>query len=93
MQPVDALEVYNQRKNGELVLHSEKSLKTAAFSPKAVSNYVISFTLELFVQEQLKKKPNQTALKRVYSKCTFGKLCKFLVGFEVLCATELQLVV
>lgn len=60
MQLVDALEVYNQRKNGELVVHPEKSLKTTPFSPKAVSNYVISFTAELFVQKQLKQTNQQT---------------------------------
>ncbi|KAM4886699.1 Fanconi anemia group J protein [Sylvia borin] len=34
VQLVDALEVYNQRKNGELIVHSEKSTKTATFSPQ-----------------------------------------------------------
>lgn len=36
VQLVDASEVYNQRKNGELVVHSEKSVKNT--SPKTVSN-------------------------------------------------------
>lgn len=44
VQLVDALEVYNQRKNGELIVHSEKSMKTATFSPQTVSNSVIPFT-------------------------------------------------
>uniref|UniRef100_A0A8C9UE86 DNA 5'-3' helicase n=1 Tax=Serinus canaria TaxID=9135 RepID=A0A8C9UE86_SERCA len=34
VQFVDALEVYHQRKNGELIVHSEKSMKTATFSPQ-----------------------------------------------------------
>uniref|UniRef100_A0A8C3CRE6 DNA 5'-3' helicase n=1 Tax=Cairina moschata TaxID=8855 RepID=A0A8C3CRE6_CAIMO len=34
VQLVDALEVYNQRKNGELIVHSEKSVKNLTFSPK-----------------------------------------------------------
>ncbi|KFQ22059.1 Fanconi anemia group J protein, partial [Merops nubicus] len=34
VQLVDALEVYHQRKNGELIVHSEKSVKTTTFSPK-----------------------------------------------------------
>ncbi|XP_062362935.1 Fanconi anemia group J protein isoform X2 [Cinclus cinclus] len=34
VQLVDALEVYHQRKNGELIVHSEKSMKTATFSPQ-----------------------------------------------------------
>ncbi|XP_056362845.1 Fanconi anemia group J protein isoform X1 [Oenanthe melanoleuca] len=34
VQLVDALEVYHQRKNGELTVHSEKSMKTATFSPQ-----------------------------------------------------------
>ncbi|XP_066058180.1 Fanconi anemia group J protein isoform X1 [Chamaea fasciata] len=34
VQLVDALEVYHQRKNGELIVHSEKSMKTASFSPQ-----------------------------------------------------------
>ncbi|KAM7033415.1 Fanconi anemia group J protein isoform 2-T3 [Acridotheres tristis] len=34
VQFVDALEVYHQRKNGELTVHSEKSMKTATFSPQ-----------------------------------------------------------
>uniref|UniRef100_A0A8B9BB08 DNA 5'-3' helicase n=1 Tax=Anser brachyrhynchus TaxID=132585 RepID=A0A8B9BB08_9AVES len=38
VQLVDALEVYNQRKNGELIVHSEKSVKNLTFSPKPVSN-------------------------------------------------------
>ncbi|XP_054250330.1 Fanconi anemia group J protein [Indicator indicator] len=37
VQLVDALEVHNQRKNGELVVHPEKSLKTSAFSPQTSS--------------------------------------------------------
>ncbi|KAM6403059.1 Fanconi anemia group J protein [Rhynochetos jubatus] len=36
-QLVDALEVYHQRKNGELIVHSEKSVKTTTFSPKTSS--------------------------------------------------------
>ncbi|KFW61251.1 Fanconi anemia group J protein [Pygoscelis adeliae] len=36
VQLVDALEVYHQRKNGELIVHSEKSVKTT-FSPKTSS--------------------------------------------------------
>lgn len=53
MQLVDALEVYNQRKNGELIVHSEKSMKTAIFSPQTVSNSVIPFTSGVLVQEVL----------------------------------------
>ncbi|XP_041338826.1 Fanconi anemia group J protein [Pyrgilauda ruficollis] len=34
VQLVDALEVYHQRKNGELTVHSEKSMKTTTFSPQ-----------------------------------------------------------
>ncbi|XP_064250299.1 Fanconi anemia group J protein isoform X3 [Passer domesticus] len=34
VQLVDALEVYHQRKNGELTVHSEKSIKTTTFSPQ-----------------------------------------------------------
>ncbi|XP_064892347.1 Fanconi anemia group J protein isoform X4 [Columba livia] len=34
VQMVDALEVYQQRKNGELVVHSEKSVKTATSAPR-----------------------------------------------------------
>ncbi|KFQ06103.1 Fanconi anemia group J protein, partial [Leptosomus discolor] len=37
VQLVDALEVYHQRKNGELIVHSEKSVKTTTFSPKTSS--------------------------------------------------------
>ncbi|XP_063258912.1 Fanconi anemia group J protein isoform X2 [Prinia subflava] len=37
VQFVDALEVYNQRKNGELIVHSEKSKKNAASSPQTPS--------------------------------------------------------
>uniref|UniRef100_A0A663MBJ8 DNA 5'-3' helicase n=1 Tax=Athene cunicularia TaxID=194338 RepID=A0A663MBJ8_ATHCN len=37
VQLVDALEVYNQRKNGELIVHSEKSVKTTTFSPQTTS--------------------------------------------------------
>ncbi|KFV17727.1 Fanconi anemia group J protein, partial [Tauraco erythrolophus] len=37
VQLVDALEVYNQRRNGELIVHSEKSVKTTTFSPKISS--------------------------------------------------------
>ncbi|KFP67239.1 Fanconi anemia group J protein, partial [Cariama cristata] len=37
VQLVDALEVYHQRKNGELVVHCEKSVKTTTFSPKTSS--------------------------------------------------------
>ncbi|KFZ64989.1 Fanconi anemia group J protein, partial [Antrostomus carolinensis] len=37
VQFIDALEVYNQRKNGELIVHSEKSVKTTTFSPKTSS--------------------------------------------------------
>ncbi|XP_062473135.1 Fanconi anemia group J protein isoform X1 [Pezoporus occidentalis] len=37
VQFVDALEVYNQRKNGELIVHSEKSAKPTTFSPKPSS--------------------------------------------------------
>ncbi|NXC41899.1 FANCJ protein, partial [Penelope pileata] len=36
VQLVDALEVYNQRKNGELIVHSEKSVKNTTFSTKTV---------------------------------------------------------
>lgn len=52
VQLVDALEVYHQRKNGELTVHSEKSMKTTTFSPQTVSNTVISFTSGVLVQEQ-----------------------------------------
>ncbi|KAM6110729.1 Fanconi anemia group J protein [Pterocles gutturalis] len=38
VQLVDAAEVYNQRKNGELVVHSEKSVKTTTFSPQTTSD-------------------------------------------------------
>uniref|UniRef100_A0A674HPB5 DNA 5'-3' helicase n=1 Tax=Taeniopygia guttata TaxID=59729 RepID=A0A674HPB5_TAEGU len=34
VQLVDALEVYHQRKNGELIVHSDKSMKSATFSPQ-----------------------------------------------------------
>ncbi|XP_010400637.1 Fanconi anemia group J protein isoform X2 [Corvus cornix cornix] len=34
VQLVDALEVYHQRKNGELTVHSEKSMKTTSFAPQ-----------------------------------------------------------
>ncbi|XP_038014147.1 Fanconi anemia group J protein isoform X2 [Motacilla alba alba] len=34
VQLVDALEVYHQRKNGELTVHSEKSMKSTPFSPQ-----------------------------------------------------------
>ncbi|KFO99724.1 Fanconi anemia group J protein, partial [Calypte anna] len=37
VQLVDALEVYHQRKNGDLIVHSEKSLKNTAFSPQTSS--------------------------------------------------------
>ncbi|KFP84246.1 Fanconi anemia group J protein, partial [Acanthisitta chloris] len=37
VQFVDALEVYHQRKNGELTVHSEKSANPTAFSPQASS--------------------------------------------------------
>nr|XP_021156104.1 Fanconi anemia group J protein isoform X1 [Columba livia]XP_021156105.1 Fanconi anemia group J protein isoform X1 [Columba livia]XP_021156106.1 Fanconi anemia group J protein isoform X1 [Columba livia] len=37
VQMVDALEVYQQRKNGELVVHSEKSVKTATSAPRTSS--------------------------------------------------------
>uniref|UniRef100_A0A8B9MA36 DNA 5'-3' helicase n=1 Tax=Accipiter nisus TaxID=211598 RepID=A0A8B9MA36_9AVES len=37
VQLVDALEVYHQRKNGELTVHSEKSVKTTTFCPKTSS--------------------------------------------------------
>uniref|UniRef100_A0A8C6N6M8 DNA 5'-3' helicase n=1 Tax=Melopsittacus undulatus TaxID=13146 RepID=A0A8C6N6M8_MELUD len=37
VQLVDALEVYNQRKNGELIVHSEKSAKPTTFSLKPSS--------------------------------------------------------
>ncbi|KAM6049595.1 Fanconi anemia group J protein [Chlamydotis macqueenii] len=37
VQLVDALEVYNQRKNGELIVHSEKSVKPTTFSTKTSS--------------------------------------------------------
>ncbi|KFP80428.1 Fanconi anemia group J protein, partial [Apaloderma vittatum] len=37
VQLVDALEVYHQRKNGELIVHSEKSVKLTTFSPKTSS--------------------------------------------------------
>ncbi|KAM6337896.1 Fanconi anemia group J protein isoform 2-T2 [Alca torda] len=36
-QLVDALEVYHQRKNGQLIVHSEKSVKTTTFSPRTSS--------------------------------------------------------
>lgn len=52
VQLVDALEVYNQRKNGELIVHSEKNAKPTTFSPKLVSNTVILFISQLLVQEQ-----------------------------------------
>ncbi|XP_025927172.1 Fanconi anemia group J protein isoform X1 [Apteryx rowi] len=38
VQLVDALEVYHQRKNGELIVHSEKSVKNTVFSPKTSSD-------------------------------------------------------
>lgn len=50
VQLVDALEVYNQRKNGELIVHSEKSVKNLTFSPKLVSN-VTCFPSWLLVEE------------------------------------------
>ncbi|XP_077044845.1 Fanconi anemia group J protein isoform X2 [Agelaius phoeniceus] len=34
VQLVDALQVYHQRKNGELIVHSEKSMKTTTCSPQ-----------------------------------------------------------
>ncbi|XP_058674034.1 Fanconi anemia group J protein [Ammospiza caudacuta] len=34
VQLVDALEVYHQKKNGELIVHSEKSMKTTTCSPQ-----------------------------------------------------------
>ncbi|XP_053941138.1 Fanconi anemia group J protein isoform X2 [Cuculus canorus] len=37
VQMVDALEVYQQRKNGELIVHTEKSVKSTTFSPKTSS--------------------------------------------------------
>ncbi|XP_027761029.1 Fanconi anemia group J protein [Empidonax traillii] len=37
VQLVDALEVYHQRKNGELTVHSEKRVKTATCSPQTSS--------------------------------------------------------
>ncbi|KFV80161.1 Fanconi anemia group J protein [Struthio camelus australis] len=37
VQLVDALEVYHQRKNGELIVHSEKSVKNTVFSPNTSS--------------------------------------------------------
>nr|XP_009944114.1 PREDICTED: LOW QUALITY PROTEIN: Fanconi anemia group J protein [Opisthocomus hoazin] len=37
VQLVDALEVYHQKKNGELMVHSEKSVKPTTFSPKTSS--------------------------------------------------------
>ncbi|XP_032563587.1 Fanconi anemia group J protein isoform X2 [Chiroxiphia lanceolata] len=37
VQFVDALEVYHQRKNGELTVHSEKSVKTSTCSPQRPS--------------------------------------------------------
>ncbi|XP_021271794.1 Fanconi anemia group J protein isoform X2 [Numida meleagris] len=36
VQLVDALEVYNQRKNGELIVHSEKSVKNATTSARTL---------------------------------------------------------
>ncbi|XP_071431163.1 Fanconi anemia group J protein isoform X2 [Pithys albifrons albifrons] len=38
VQFVDALEVYHQRKNGELIVHSEKSVKSSACSPQTSSS-------------------------------------------------------
>ncbi|KGL82705.1 Fanconi anemia group J protein [Tinamus guttatus] len=38
VQLVDALEVYHQRKNGELVVHAEKGGKSPVFSPKTSSD-------------------------------------------------------
>ncbi|NXV74669.1 FANCJ protein, partial [Atlantisia rogersi] len=38
VQLVDALDVYNQRKNGELTVPSEKSVKTTSFSPQTSSS-------------------------------------------------------
>ncbi|NXK91252.1 FANCJ protein, partial [Formicarius rufipectus] len=38
VQFVDALEVYHQRKNGELTVHSETSVKTSTGSPQTVSS-------------------------------------------------------
>jgi len=55
VQLVDALEVYHQKKNGELMVHSEKSVKPTTFSPKTVSNRVTSFTSGLLIQEQFQK--------------------------------------
>ncbi|KFP28871.1 Fanconi anemia group J protein, partial [Colius striatus] len=37
VQPVDALEVHHQRKNGELIVHSEKTVKITTFSPQTSS--------------------------------------------------------
>ncbi|XP_064324406.1 Fanconi anemia group J protein [Phalacrocorax carbo] len=37
VQLVDALEVYNKKKNGELIVHSEKSVKPTTFSTKIPS--------------------------------------------------------
>lgn len=53
VQLVDALEVYNQRKNGELTVHSEKSVKNT--SPKTVSNVITAPMPGLLVHGQLSK--------------------------------------
>ncbi|KGL91372.1 Fanconi anemia group J protein [Charadrius vociferus] len=37
VQLVDALEVYHQRKNGELIVHPEKNVKSTTFSPQTSS--------------------------------------------------------
>lgn len=73
VQVVDALEVYQQRKNGELVVHSEKSVKTATSAPRTVSNRVKSFTSGLLVQEQLKK---------IFYRKKIMHICSLFIQFQ-----------
>lgn len=65
MQFVDALEVYQQRRNGELTVHSEK---IAAFSPKTVSS--MGLVGHLLVQET---KTNFVAIKKLCMKGQFRR--------------------
>lgn len=66
VQLVDAAEVYRQRKSGELVVHSERSVKKVT-SPHTVSNIVVSLTKGLIDQEGLKKKFTVKRLCMKYS--------------------------
>lgn len=67
VQLVDAVEVYHQRKNGELIVHSERSVKKVTSSPQTVSNIVVSLTKGLLDQEELKKK---FTVERLCMKCS-----------------------